>query len=72
MGNLRCRRKANSPAHKAGIRKGDIIIELGGQKVDSMAKMRQITTYGVGKSINIKFVRENRTFNRRVTLERID
>lgn len=65
--------QANSPAHKAGIRKGDIIIELGGQKVDSMAKMRQITyNYGVGKSINIKFVRENRTFNRRVTLERID
>lgn len=61
----------NSPAQKAGIRAGDIIISVDGQRIaqgqGDLAKI--IATHKVGDSISIDYWRDGKTLNAKATLE---
>ena len=46
----------NSPADKAGIKAGDIILEFDGKKIDTMKKLPNVVANtNVGKSVELKF-----------------
>ena len=48
------------PASKAGLIKGDIVIELGGVEViDMMSYMKQLATYKEGDKATVKVLRDN-------------
>lgn len=48
----------NSAADKAGLEEGDIILEVGGQKIDADNDLRKlIQTYSIGDKVNIKILR---------------
>jgi serine protease Do len=54
-----------SPAEKAGIEQGDIIVEFDGKPVaDSQDLPRMVASTPVGKSVNIKLWRNEKTFDR--------
>jgi len=60
----------DSPADKAGIKTGDIIIEINGEEVPSVPKFRiAIATARVGQQIPLKIVRDKKDMTIRVTLE---
>lgn len=50
---------AGSPADKANIKRGDVIIEFDGQKIDEMSDLpRLVANTTVGKTVTIKIIRE--------------
>jgi serine protease Do len=50
------------PAEKAGIKRGDIIVELEGKKITDITQLpRMVARMEAGKTINIKIVRDNET-----------
>ncbi|HEC99598.1 MAG TPA: DegQ family serine endoprotease [Proteobacteria bacterium] len=50
---------AGSPADKANIKRGDVIIEFDGQKIDEMSDLpRLVANTPVGKTVTIKITRE--------------
>ena len=50
----------DTPAQKAGLTKGDIILEIDGQKVANSFNLRQQTAYkGVGQIITLKILQKN-------------
>lgn len=49
------------PAGKAGIRRGDIILEVAGKKVNTINELRAaIAEHSIGESVEILIIRENR------------
>jgi len=59
----------NSPAEKAGLKEGDIILEFNGEKIttsNTLAKI--ITKYNPGDRITLKILRENKEKTIEVTL----
>ncbi len=59
----------DSPADKAGIEEGDIIIEFGGKRVESPEKLRDLVAKReIGDEVKIKVVRGKRTKSVRVAL----
>lgn len=51
----------NKPADKAGLKVGDVIIEMDGKKVDDSSHFRYILyKHKVGDSIKVKYYRENK------------
>jgi putative serine protease PepD len=62
---------ANSPASTAGIRQGDIITEVNGQKVSSFADIRaRIQTAKPGDVFEIKLTRDGQSLTVKATLTR--
>lgn len=62
-----------SAADKAGIKAGDVITALNGQKVSSFAEMRaKIATAGAGKEIELTYLRDGKSHNVKVTLQADD
>lgn len=60
----------NSPAEKAGIQKGDIIISIDGKVVSDKSDVNsEIAAHEVGDEIEIGIIRENRTRTVKATLE---
>jgi len=56
-------------ADVAGIQKGDIIIELAGEKVTSMKELETIKNkYLAGDKINIKYIRNDKEFEEKLVL----
>lgn len=56
----------NSPAHKAGIKDGDIILEFDGKKVENVSKFRILVAQTkIGKNVKILILREGK----KITLE---
>lgn len=52
---------SNSPAGKAKLKKGDIIIELAGEKIDSVAQLRyELYKHTPGETVNIKYIRDGK------------
>lgn len=51
----------NKPAFKAGILKGDVIIEMGNEKIkDVQDYMKQLSNYKKGDTCSLKVLRENK------------
>lgn len=51
-----------SPAERAGIENGDIIIEFAGQRVKSVAEINKIkSNYKIGDIIKVKLIRDGKT-----------
>ena len=63
----------NSPADKAGIKAGDIILEFDGKKIDTMRTLpKVVANTKVGKSVQLKIWRNKKLINKRLTLGRLE
>lgn len=61
---------ADSAAGKAGLKAGDVIIALNGQKIRSFAELRaKVATTGAGKEIELTYLRDNKEASAKVTLQ---
>lgn len=62
----------NSPAGKAGIRPGDIILSFNGEKVTTAAELREkIAACKVGATVDVKVLRGEVEMTKKVTLEEV-
>lgn len=63
---------ADSPADKAGLRKGDLITHIGGEVLESSRLLsRRIADSEIDKPLEIKYVRKRKTKTARVIVERL-
>jgi serine protease Do len=63
----------NSPADKAGIKAGDIILEFDGKKIDTMRTLpKVVANTKVGKSVELKVWRNKKSIVKRLTLGRLE
>lgn len=61
---------ADSAAAKAGLKSGDVIIALNGQKIRSFAELRaKVATTGAGKEIELTYLRDGDEEKVKVTLQ---
>ncbi len=52
----------DTPAAKAGLKRGDVIVKVGGEKVDSAARLRNvIASRGAGAKVELTVVTDGRT-----------
>jgi len=62
-----------SPADKAGIKPGDIILEFDGKKIDTMRTLpKQVAQTEVGKRVILKIWRNQKLISKKVTLGRLE
>ncbi len=62
-----------SPAEKAGIKAGDIILEFDGKKINTMKKLPNVVaSTEVGKSVELKIWRNKKLISKRLTLGRLE
>tara|TARA_B100000686_G_scaffold301341_1_gene336564 strand:+ start:193 stop:1572 length:1380 start_codon:yes stop_codon:yes gene_type:complete len=62
-----------SPADKAGIKAGDIILEFDGKKVDTMRTLPKLVAQTkVGKSVTLKIWRSQKLISKKVLLGRLE
>ena len=63
----------NSPADKAGIKAGDIILEFDGKKIDTMRTLpKVVANTKVGKSVELKVWRNKKSITKRLILGRLE
>ncbi len=63
----------NSPADKAGIKAGDIILEFDGKKIDTMRTLpKVVANTKVGKSVQLKIWRNKKLISKRLILGRLE
>ena len=63
----------NSPADKAGIKAGDIILEFDGEEVDTMRKLPKLVAQTeVGKKVLLKIWRSQKLISKKVLLGRLE
>ncbi len=63
----------NSPADKAGIKAGDIILEFDGKRVDTMRALPKLVAQTkVGKKVILKIWRNQKLFSKKVLLGRLE
>tara|TARA_B100001057_G_C22747894_1_gene910526 strand:- start:353 stop:1372 length:1020 start_codon:yes stop_codon:yes gene_type:complete len=63
----------NSPADKAGVKAGDIILEFDEKKIDTMRKLpKVVANTKVGKSVQLKIWRNKKLITKRLTLGRLE
>jgi len=63
----------NSPADKAGIKAGDIILEFDGKKVDTMRTLPKLVAQTkVGKKVTVKIWRNQKLILKKVLLGRLE
>ena len=63
----------NSPADKAGIKAGDIILNFDGKKIDTMRTLpKVVATTKVGKSVELKIWRNKKLISKRLILGRLE
>lgn len=62
-----------SPAKKAGIKEGDVIIEFNGIKIDTMRKLPKVVGEApVGKEATLKIWRDKKIVNKTIVLGRLE
>ena len=62
-----------SPADKAGVKAGDIILEFDGKKIDTMRKLpKVVANTKVGKSVELKIWRNKKLITKNLTLGRLE
>ena len=60
--------EANSPASKAGLQKGDVIIKIGNNDIKNISKLKYyLYQYNIGDTIEITFIRNNE--NKKVNIK---
>ena len=60
----------DSPAEKAGLKVGDVILEVDKEKVNNVAKFRiAVATSKVGEELSLKLLRDNKEKNIKVRLD---
>jgi len=63
----------NSPADKAGIKAGDIILNFDGKNIDTMRTLpKVVASTEVGKSVELKIWRNKKQISKRLTLGRLE
>jgi len=63
----------NSPADKAGVKAGDIILEFDGKKIDTMRTLpKVVANTKVGKSVELKIWRNKKSINKKLVLGRLE
>ncbi len=63
----------NSPADKAGVKRGDIIIEYNGKEIKDMYELpRLVAATPVGKTVVMKVFRDGQVVSLDVTIERLE
>ena len=63
----------NSPADKAGIKAGDIILEFDGKIIDTMRNLpKVVANTKVGKSVQLKIWRNKKSISKRLILGRLE
>jgi len=63
----------NSPAEKAGIKAGDIILEFDGKRINTMKKLPNVVaSTAVGKSVELKIWRNKKLISKRLILGRLE
>ena len=63
----------SSPADKAGIKAGDIILEFDGKKIDTMRTLpKVVANTKVGKNVQLKVWRNKKLISKRLTLGRLE
>jgi serine protease Do len=63
----------NSPAQKAGLKRGDLIISVNGKKIESASELKNtIGSYAPNRVVNIKFLRDKKIDIVNVTLASLD
>lgn len=63
----------NSPAAKAGLKRGDLIIEVEGKKITSASELKNsIGSYAPSKTVSVKFLRDKKVDTRNITLSTQD
>ncbi len=63
----------NSPADKAGLKAGDIILKFDGKKINTMRELpKAVAGTAVGKSVELKIWRNKRLISKRLTLGRLE
>ena len=63
----------NSPADKAGIKAGDIILNFDGKKIDTMRTLpKVVASTKVGKSVELKIWRNKKLISKRLILGRLE
>ena len=73
MGALVASVGEKSPADKAGIKAGDIILEFDGKKIDTMRKLpKVVASTSVGKSVQLKIWRNKKEIIKRLKLGRLE
>ena len=56
------------PAEKAGIIRGDQIVKIGGEKIDSETEISQITKANAGKKVEVEIKRDGKTLTKNVEI----
>ena len=63
----------SSPAEKAGIKAGDIILEFDGKKINTMKKLPNVVaSTEVGKSVELKIWRNKKLISKKLILGRLE
>ena len=63
----------NSPANKAGIKAGDIILEFDGKRIDTMRTLPKLVAQSkVGKRVKLKIWRNQKLISKNVLLGRLE
>lgn len=63
--------ESGSPADKAGLKKGDIIVKIGDADTRSIAEFRyELYKYNVGDKVTISYYRENKLQTTQITLSK--
>ena len=63
----------NSPAAKAGLKSGDIILEFDGKKIETMRALpKVVANTKVGKSVVLKIWRDKKIISKRLILGRLE
>jgi len=73
MGALVADVNEKSPAKKAGIKEGDVIIEFNGIKIDTMRKLPKVVGEApVGKEATLKIWRDKKIVSKTIVLGRLE
>ncbi len=63
----------DTPAEKAGLKRGDLIIAVDGKKIDSASSLKNtIGTYQPGATVTLTYIRDKREYTTKITLASYD